>query len=442
MTATSAASGNGTNSSSIVKRRFNKQGTTKSSSLLCTIDELEQATLFNNIDDSHSIDDDETSNKSGSTTTSTTGLTSGGDISSGSSDDDAGGKRKGYYYSSSSLSSIFRSTWFLTCWWRVRSLYHRYRCGSRNNRRHDDYRLGNNRASISSTSGTSLASKRVFCLLVGVYVASTLLFRVHPLRLLLLPLLSYQNRRLEYYDVNDDAFSFIHYDTAFSGGAGTTSYPPAPAAAISNIIDMNILLKWPSPPSPSTSRTSNNRKFHLTDKLGVMPASDWNVPDYGNLTVLPSPYNKQQNHNHHQRLVNSNDREIYESNRQEYIKVMDDAEYIRKEYWSHEDVQDIYEKCRTPTWKSTAIPTCNVAHELSLERVKKIHRPHDGHYDESLQDYNMTYMGYVKLLQEEEDFCIMPLGGCQYTLLLNFLVCMSCRFLLTFFVVPSLLSSR
>ena len=404
MTATTAA-----------KRRFSKHGANNSSSLLCTIDELEQATLFDNGDDSHSIDDDEASIQSSSTSTST-GMTNGGGggggISSSNNDDDyASGKRRGYYYYHSlSLSPFFRSTWFLTCWWRVRSLYHRYRCGNRNNPRRDHYRIGNRGFTSSTSGGTSPASKRVFGLLVGLYVVSTVIFTVHPLRVLL-PLLGY-HRRLNYYDVNDDALSFIHYDAAFTGGA-STSAPAAVAGGggVSNIIDMNILLKWPKPPSQSSSGPSNNRNFHLADKLGAIPESDWNVPDYGNLTVIPSPYNRQQNHNHNQRVVNSNDLETYESDREEYIKVMDDAEHIGKEYWSHEDVQDIYEKCRTPTWKSTAIPTCNVAHELSLERVKKIHRPRDGNYDESLQDYNMTYMGYVKPFQEEEEVCIVPLGG-------------------------------
>ena len=150
-------------------------------------------------------------------------------------------------------------------------------------------------------------------------------------------------------------------------------------AKVESIIDLNILLK------PSST---SNQNFHKPDQLRVIRKAEYDRHDYGEIQfperLGSDDANGDSMHNNRVTVDIQKDRDSYESYRESLVSTWDDAEHISKEYWQKDDLEDTLPKCRIPSWKSTAIPTCNAAHEVSFERI----RPTD-------QEYNITYMGCV-----------------------------------------------
>jgi hypothetical protein len=62
-----------------------------------------------------------------------------------------------------------------------------------------------------------------------------------------------------------------------------------------------------------------------------------------------------------------------------------DKEQIPKRYHNDEDREDEKRACRGPKWNSYIFPTCNLAHEHTIERVLDSGKE---------QDYNVTYLRY------------------------------------------------
>lgn len=78
-----------------------------------------------------------------------------------------------------------------------------------------------------------------------------------------------------------------------------------------------------------------------------------------------------------------------EHDRELLLKTVDG--YVAARYYPQEDLQDVELKCEDPSWASYKFPSCNVVHEMAVERTTA------GETVSCLplQDYNVTYLWYV-----------------------------------------------